>query len=185
MLPRGLILAHRLWRWANINPTSVQRILLAGRLTYSGQRFTPSNTRYWPNVSLRLAHRLRHWPNIKPTVVHCLVFASDRVTCLFNYCFCSAIFHHGPVFPYKLRYIVGFWLVEMAISTNQKPAIYRNLYENTGTTLFSNVSKPCFIILFRARFIVSIQITRRNYSAPIIQRCNSWIIKISSHQRVH
>ena len=38
----------------------------------------------------------------------------------------------GPVFSYKLRYIVGFWLVEMAISTNQKPKIYRNLYENTG-----------------------------------------------------
>ena len=27
----------------------------------------------------------------------------------------------GAVFSYKLRYIVGFWLVEMAISTNQKP----------------------------------------------------------------
>ena len=38
----------------------------------------------------------------------------------------------GPIFSYKLRYIVGFWLVEMAISTNQKPAIYRNLYENTA-----------------------------------------------------
>ena len=38
----------------------------------------------------------------------------------------------GPVFSYKLRYIVGFWLVEMAISTNLKPTIYRNLYENTG-----------------------------------------------------
>ena len=38
----------------------------------------------------------------------------------------------GPVFSYKLRYIVGFWLVKMAISTNQKPTIYRNLYENTG-----------------------------------------------------
>ena len=36
-----------------------------------------------------------------------------------------------PVFSYKLRYIVGFWLVEMVISTNQKPMIYRNLYENT------------------------------------------------------
>ena len=35
------------------------------------------------------------------------------------------------VFSYKLRYIVGFWLVEIAISTNQKPTIYRNLYENT------------------------------------------------------
>ena len=31
----------------------------------------------------------------------------------------------------KLRYIVGVWLVEMAISTNQTPTIYRNLYENT------------------------------------------------------
>ena len=28
------------------------------------------------------------------------------------------------------RYIVGFGLVEMAISTNPKPTIYRNLYEN-------------------------------------------------------
>ena len=37
----------------------------------------------------------------------------------------------GPVFSYKLRYIVGFGLVEMAISTNPKPTIYRNLYENT------------------------------------------------------
>ena len=41
----------------------------------------------------------------------------------------------GHVFSYKLRYIVGFWLVEMAISTNQKPTIYRNLYENTGPEL--------------------------------------------------
>ena len=45
-----------------------------------------------------------------------------------KYVCCSS----GPVFSYKLRYIVGFWLVEIAISTNQKPTIYRNLYENTG-----------------------------------------------------
>ena len=38
----------------------------------------------------------------------------------------------GPVFSYKLRYVAGFWLVEIAISTNQKPAIYRNVYQNTG-----------------------------------------------------
>ena len=37
-----------------------------------------------------------------------------------------------PVFSYKLRYIVGFWLVETAVSTNQKPTMYRNLYVNTG-----------------------------------------------------
>ena len=42
----------------------------------------------------------------------------------------------GAVFSYKLRYIVGFRLVEIAISTNQKPTIYRNLYENTGPVLW-------------------------------------------------
>ena len=35
------------------------------------------------------------------------------------------------VFSYTLRYIVGFGLVEVATSTNPKPTIYRNLYENT------------------------------------------------------
>ena len=37
-----------------------------------------------------------------------------------------------PVFLYKLWYIVGFWLVRMAISTNPKPTICCNVYENTG-----------------------------------------------------
>ena len=46
----------------------------------------------------------------------------------------------GPVFSYKLRHIVGFWLVETALSTNQKPTIYRNLYENTAPGLFNLVS---------------------------------------------
>ena len=36
----------------------------------------------------------------------------------------------GCVFSFKLQYIGGFGLVEMAISTNPKPTIYRNLYEN-------------------------------------------------------
>ena len=40
----------------------------------------------------------------------------------------------GPVFSYKLRYIGGFGLVEMVISTNPKPTIYRNLYDNKGWT---------------------------------------------------
>ena len=30
--------------------------------------------------------------------------------------------------PYKLRYIVGFRLVDIALSTNPKPTIHRNLY---------------------------------------------------------
>ena len=50
-------------------------------------------------------------------------------------CICGC-WYPGPVFSYKLRYIVGFWLVEIAISTNQKPTIYRNLYENTGPAWF-------------------------------------------------
>ena len=41
----------------------------------------------------------------------------------------------GPIFSYKLRYIVGFWLVEMAITTNQKLTICRNLYDNTGPVI--------------------------------------------------
>ena len=45
---------------------------------------------------------------------------------------CIIIHNSGPVFSYKLRYIVGFGLVEMAISTNPKHTIYRNLYEDKG-----------------------------------------------------
>ena len=29
-------------------------------------------------------------------------------------------------------WLVGFGLIEMTISTNPKPTIYRSLYENTG-----------------------------------------------------
>ena len=29
-------------------------------------------------------------------------------------------------------YRIGFWLVDITISTDPKPTIYRNLYENTG-----------------------------------------------------
>ena len=44
-----------------------------------------------------------------------------------------------PVFSYNWRYIVGFRLVEMAKSTNPKPTIYRNLYENTGPVFINNM----------------------------------------------
>ena len=36
--------------------------------------------------------------------------------------------------------MVGFELVEMAISTNPKPTIYRNLYENTGPAFRRHLS---------------------------------------------
>ena len=47
----------------------------------------------------------------------------------------------GAVFSYKLRYSVGFLLVEMAISTNQKPTTYRNLYENTGPGATADITR--------------------------------------------
>ena len=64
----------------------------------------------------------------------CVFFALQNQKAIAAYCtaiwICTAT---GSVLSYKLRYIVGFWLDEMAISTNQKPTIYRNLYENTAT----------------------------------------------------
>ena len=47
-------------------------------------------------------------------------------------------FEVGPAFSYKLRYIVGFRFVEMAISTNPKPTIYRNLYEKTYPAVYGD-----------------------------------------------
>ena len=38
-----------------------------------------------------------------------------------------------PVFLYKVREHIGFGFVEMSITTNRKPTIFRSLYENTGT----------------------------------------------------
>ena len=49
---------------------------------------------------------------------------------LFNLYFFSVICRINILLLLLLRYIVGSALVEMAISTNAMPAIYRNLYEN-------------------------------------------------------
>ena len=54
---------------------------------------------------------------------------------------------HKSLGPYsRTIYIVGFWLVEMVISTNQKPMIYRNFYENMDPdnprTERNNVLRP-------------------------------------------
>ena len=67
-----------------------------------------------------------------------MVLKSPRLHCVFSRqldhqeCIHTVTYPSGSVFSYKLRYIVGFGLVEIAISTNPKPTIYRNLYENTG-----------------------------------------------------
>ena len=52
----------------------------------------------------------------------------------------SVIAKPGPEFSYKSRYIVGFGLVEMAISSQSKAYDYRNLYENTGPVLYAFLS---------------------------------------------
>ena len=66
----------------------------------------PLNTRRLPNVGLML-----HQPSIESA---------------------SRIYTSGPVFLYKLRYIVYIGLVEMATPTNPMPTIYRYLFENTN-----------------------------------------------------
>ena len=66
----------------------------------------------------------------------------------------------GPVFSYKLRYIVGFWLIETAVSTNQKPTMYRNLYENTGPDIYTGAA-PLHIYCAHGRLFVP---TLRPYS---------------------
>ena len=42
----------------------------------------------------------------------------------------------------------------MAISTNQKPTIYRNLYENTGPDLNTLIAKPDYDHIFQYCFII-------------------------------
>ena len=97
--------------YVDILKTLRQRFLFFFISGLARTRVYPANTRRWTKAVLILVRRLRRYTNIKP----------------------------GAVFSYKLRYIVGFWLVEMAISTNQKPTIYRNLYENTGPAVVQRI----------------------------------------------
>ena len=68
----------------------------------------------------------------------------------------SYLAHGLPSFKYKYLYHrCRNWLVEMAISTNQKPAIYRNLYENTAPAyderfswcVSTRISRYCLLAL--------------------------------------
>ena len=54
------MLAHRLQRWPNLNPTLVQH------LKYSGRWRIPSSARHRPYVGLTLSQRMRRWSNNKP-----------------------------------------------------------------------------------------------------------------------
>ena len=49
------------------------------------------------------------------------------------------------LFSYKLRYIASFGLVEMSISSNPKPTIYRNLCEMTGPDTRANFQTKSII----------------------------------------
>ena len=74
----------------------------------------------------------RRWSNIVEMLYKCFVFAGTA----------------GLVFSYKLRYIAGFSLVEIAISTNQKPVIYLfTLLCGKGNNL-SN-----FVMIFKKNYI--------------------------------
>ena len=81
----------------------------------------------------------------------------------------------GPVFWYKLRYIVGFWLVEMAISTNQKPMIYRNLYQNTGPELFVSIFHS-----FKAGIANAISVSKWRI-IEMYMYLQNWIIWFTKH----
>ena len=67
-----------------------------------------------------------------------------------------------PVFSYKLRYIVDFGLVKMAISTNPKPTIYRNLYEITAPSFIGREPDLALVLAkakkFSLRFLFSLTI---------------------------
>ena len=47
----------------------------------------------------------------------------------------------GLVFSYRFQYIACFGLVEMAIATNPKPAIYHNFYENKDPLWWCHLSQ--------------------------------------------
>ena len=81
----------------------------------------PSIILWW--ASCTLIHEVTMWEQAlkRPCRIHVFVTAC----------------HPG----YKLRYIAGFGLVEMAISTNPKPTIYRNLYQNTGPGHFPSTPR--------------------------------------------
>ena len=122
---------HRLRRWSNIVPT------LASCLVSAGKRpVLPENVSFYPTplatpgraavFDCGLAH-------IQTNVTSILKVLSRQNKSFWRLIVREAALWGvkyagpGPVFSYKLRYIVGFRLVEMAISTNRKPTIYRNL----------------------------------------------------------
>ena len=77
-------------------------------------------------IVMRPLNHLRYWPwgSTKKILSPCSLSQWRRTDLI-----CPV--NTGAVFLYKSRYILGFWLVETAISTNQKHMIYCNLDKNT------------------------------------------------------
>ena len=96
------------------------------------QNSIPVTTSHQNKCGSMLGHRGRRWTNVMQEVV------LSNIKWYNNNCMqplltdINLTYSSGAILSYTLRYIVGFGLVEMAISTNPKPTIYRNLYENTG-----------------------------------------------------
>ena len=69
----------------------------------------------------------------------------------------------GPVFSYKLRYIVGFWLVEMAILTNQKPCTKMKALcaHNASRVYRGNLVVTLFMIMLLAGWQLTTSIHRK------------------------
>ena len=136
------MLGHRLRRWPSIKPTSGQRLSSQLLQHLHGCLIQFTQTRSWRGALQVVAAQTRCGIDIEPASNNSgpsfsqrLMKAVSRGLIIYKHYLYSGDITSGPVFSYKLRYIVGFWLVEMAISTNQKPTIYRNLYENTAPAL--------------------------------------------------
>ena len=94
----------------------------------------------------------------------------------------SATFKAGPVFLYKLRYIVGF-------STNPKPTIYRNWYENTGIEAQHGVTMRLSCIHFTQTVGVLLDAVscgaKWNLSSGMAAGCCDDEITIHEHVSLH
>ena len=85
----------------------------------------------YPTDLLLYLHLARYPDNVKdcrPVIVTCWAVQLSNE---------HSINIKDAVFSYNLRCIVVFRLVEMAISTNLKTTIYRNLYDNTDPDQFA------------------------------------------------
>ena len=61
------------------------------------------------------------------------------------------------IFVQVTIYRRAFWLVETAVSTDQKPTMYRNLYENMGPAVKSNRS-DCLLVIWAVTAVCLCQI---------------------------